>query len=168
MPEPYYGKYRGKVENNFDPSNQGRIQVSCPAVLGTGKMSWAMPCVPYAGPGVGVFSLPPNRASVWVEFERGDTDWPIWSGCFWDDKEQPPAMPALPTSRAFKTGAVDLQIVEVPGTGGLKLTVGPPALAVPATIELSAKGIKLSFAKSTVELGPEGVKINGTNLVVLP
>jgi len=30
----YYGKYRGKVENNIDPQLMGRIQVSCPAVLG--------------------------------------------------------------------------------------------------------------------------------------
>ena len=46
MPEPFFGKYRGKVEQNIDPLNQGRLQVSCPAALGTGKLSWAMPCVP--------------------------------------------------------------------------------------------------------------------------
>jgi hypothetical protein len=168
MPEPFFGKYRGKVEQNIDPLNQGRLQVSCPAALGTGKLSWAMPCVPYGGPGVGFFSMPPKGASVWVEFERGDPDWPIWSGCFWDQGELPPVMPALPQMRAFKTGAIDLQVIEIPGVGGLKLTVGPPALAAPATIEITVKGIKLGFAKSTVELGPEGVRINGTNLVVLP
>lgn len=171
MPAPFFGKYRGKVEQNLDPLNKGRVQVSCPPVLGTGKLSWALPCVPYGGPGVGFFAIPPRGAHVWVEFERGDPDRPIWTGCFWDPKDptdRPPAMPALPTTRAFKTDAIDLQVIELPGIGGLKLTVGPPALAVPAKVEIGAKGIKLSFAASSVELGPEGVKINGTNLVVLP
>jgi len=168
MPPPFYGKYRGKVEQNVDPKNQGRIQVSVRDVLGKGKLSWAMPCVPYAGPGVGFFSIPPKGASVWVEFEGGDQDAPIWTGCFWDTGEMPPVVPALPTMRAFKTDSVDLQIVELPGAGSLKLTVGPPALVVPAKIEIGATGIKLSFATSTVELSPEGVKLNGSNLVVLP
>ncbi|MCB1831203.1 MAG: baseplate assembly protein, partial [Gammaproteobacteria bacterium] len=65
----FFGKYRGSVENNVDPQMMGRIQVSVPAVLGDGTLSWAMPCVPYAGPGVGLFTLPPNGANVWVEFE---------------------------------------------------------------------------------------------------
>ena len=78
----YYGKYRGKVENNIDPQLMGRIQVSCPAVLGGGTMSWALPSAPYAGPGIGFFAIPPKGANVWVEFEGGNTDFPIWSGCF--------------------------------------------------------------------------------------
>lgn len=65
----YYGKYRGKVENTIDPLMLGRIQVSAPAVLGDGTLSWAMPCTPYAGPGVGFFAIPPVGANVWVEFE---------------------------------------------------------------------------------------------------
>ena len=40
----YFGKYRGKVESSLDPLNIGRIQVSVPAVLGEGRLSWAMPC----------------------------------------------------------------------------------------------------------------------------
>lgn len=79
----YYGKYRGKVENNIDPMQLGRIQVSAPAVLGDGTLSWAMPCTPYAGSGVGFFAIPPVGANVWVEFEGGDPDYPIWAGCFW-------------------------------------------------------------------------------------
>ncbi|MGV3721432.1 MAG: phage baseplate assembly protein V [Actinomycetota bacterium] len=168
MPAPYYGKYRGKVEQNIDPLNKGRIQVSVRDVLKSGKMSWAMPCVPYAGPGLGFFSIPPKGASVWVEFEGGDPEWPIWTGCFWDDGQFPPVMPALPSMRAFKTDSVDLQIVEVPGVGSLTLKVGPPALLIPAEVKMSASGIKLTFAKSTVEVSPEGVKLNGANLVVLP
>nr|HMP43165.1 phage baseplate assembly protein V [Roseiflexaceae bacterium] len=85
----FFGKYRGKVEQNVDPLQIGRVQVRVPAVLGEGRMSWAMPCVPYAGPGVGMFAIPPVGASVWVEFEGGDPDYPIWSGCFWERGDAP-------------------------------------------------------------------------------
>ncbi len=74
---------------------QGRIQVSAPAVLGGTHARWAMPCVPYAGPGVGLFAIPPVGANVWVEFEGGDLDYPIWTGCFWGIGEVP-AVPAVP------------------------------------------------------------------------
>lgn len=73
----FFGKYRGKVESNLDAFQQGRVQVSCPAVLGDGSLSWAMPCAPYAGSGVGFFAVPPNGANVWVEFEGGDPDYQI-------------------------------------------------------------------------------------------
>jgi uncharacterized protein involved in type VI secretion and phage assembly len=79
----FFGKYRGQVANNIDPMLLGRIQVKVPAVLGDGDLSWAMPCVPYAGASVGLFLVPPVGANVWVEFEAGDTDYPISSGCFW-------------------------------------------------------------------------------------
>lgn len=67
----FLGKHRGKVENNVDPLQLGRVQVSVPAVLGDGRLSWAMPCVPYAGSGVGLFAVAPVGANVWVEFEQG-------------------------------------------------------------------------------------------------
>ena len=70
----FFGKYRGKVENNLDPLQQGRLQVSVPAVLGEGRLSWAMPSAPFAGPQVGLFAIPPQGANVWVDFEGGDTD----------------------------------------------------------------------------------------------
>ena len=91
----YFGKYRGKVEYNLDPQQLGRVQVSCPAVLGEGSLSWAMPCAPYGGAGVGFFAIPPTGANVWVEFEGGDPDYPIYSGCFWGLGEVP-ASPAVP------------------------------------------------------------------------
>ncbi|HEX6229566.1 MAG TPA: phage baseplate assembly protein V, partial [Solirubrobacterales bacterium] len=70
----YFGKYRGTVEQNLDPLQQGRLQVKVPAVLGDGTLSWAMPCVPYAGSQVGFYAVPPIGANVWVEFEGGDPD----------------------------------------------------------------------------------------------
>ena len=104
---------------------QGRVQVSCPAVLGDGTLSWAMPCVPYAGAGVGFFAIPPNGANIWVEFEGGDPDYPIWSGCFWGVGEVP-AMPTLPQTKMLKTDAITLKLDDLPGIGGVTLR-GRPA-----------------------------------------
>jgi uncharacterized protein involved in type VI secretion and phage assembly len=50
-----------------------------------------MPCTPYAGRDVGFFAIPPVNSNVWVEFEQGDPDYPIWSGCFWGMNELPEA-----------------------------------------------------------------------------
>lgn len=84
--EKYFGKYRGKVIDDADPKKLGRLQVSVPVILGELE-SWAMPCVPYAGKNVGFFALPPVDANVWVEFEGGNLNYPIWSGCFWGEGE---------------------------------------------------------------------------------
>jgi uncharacterized protein involved in type VI secretion and phage assembly len=56
---------------------------------------WAMPCVPYAGSGVGFCCLPDPGTGVWVEFEAGDPSYPIWSGCFWGDGDLPAGAPEV-------------------------------------------------------------------------
>ncbi len=78
----YFGKYRGQVINNQDPLLLGRILPEVPAIAVV--MGWALPCLPYQSPdSLGSYSLPPVGTSVWIEFEAGDLDSPIWSGCFW-------------------------------------------------------------------------------------
>ena len=84
----YFGKYRGKVTNNQDETNRGRLEVVVPAVLGDLKI-WALPCMPFTGNGVGTYWLPDKDAGVWVEFEAGDCSYPVWTGGYWADKELP-------------------------------------------------------------------------------
>ena len=122
----FFGKYRGKVANNIDPQLMGRIQVSVPAVLGDGSLSWAMPCVPLAGPQMGVFVVPTVGSNVWVEFEAGDPDYPIWAGGFWGLGETPAlALTGLPNSPSIvlqTSGMNSISISDVPGpTGGIML-----------------------------------------------
>lgn len=81
----YYGKYRAAVLNNADPQLQGRIQVQLGDRYGLFPSTWAMPAFPFAGIASGVVALPAIGSSVWVEFEAGDPDYPIWSGSFWPD-----------------------------------------------------------------------------------
>jgi hypothetical protein len=82
----YWGKYRGTVLNNVDPERRGRLQLVVPDVLTLLPTTYAEPCAPLAGPTgppMGVYMVPPIGAGVWVEFEHGDPDLPIWVGCRW-------------------------------------------------------------------------------------
>jgi uncharacterized protein involved in type VI secretion and phage assembly len=87
--ERVYGKYRGEVADVNDPENQGRIRAKVPEVLGTEESGWALPAAPYAGPGVGMFMIPPVGAGVWMEFEAGLVSRPIYTGCIWGSSDRP-------------------------------------------------------------------------------
>jgi protein required for attachment to host cells len=81
----YHGKYRGLVVDNADPEHLGRLRVKIPSVLGDQVVTgWALPCVPFGGqPNEGLFAIPDKDAGVWVEFEEGDLEFPVWVGTFW-------------------------------------------------------------------------------------
>jgi uncharacterized protein involved in type VI secretion and phage assembly len=81
----YYGKYRGIVVDNNDPEKLGRLKVKVPSVLGNDVVTgWAMPCLPYGGiANQGFLAIPEIDAGVWVEFEAGDLEYPVWVGTYW-------------------------------------------------------------------------------------
>nr|WP_314445281.1 phage baseplate assembly protein V [uncultured Sphingomonas sp.] len=82
----YFGKYRATVMNNVDPQNQGRIMVQLGDRYGLFPSSWALPSFPAAARGMaGIVALPQIGSAVWVEFEAGDADYPVWSGAFYDE-----------------------------------------------------------------------------------
>lgn len=163
----FFGKYRGKVELNLDPLGLGRVQVSVADVMGDGTLAWAMPCLPGAGPGVGIFTIPPVGANVWVEFERGDPDYPIWSGGFWDVGDTPAIMgPTQSVTHVWAGDNFRFEILDAPGLGELTLTI--TTAAGDATLTAGATSMELSFSGSTVSLGADGVTINNGNLKVLP
>jgi hypothetical protein len=76
-PRVYPGLYTGVVASNADPQSQGRLQVRVPAVLGA-QVVWAMPCVP-----VGVTAVPAVGHLVWIAFEAGAPEHPVWVGTPW-------------------------------------------------------------------------------------
>jgi uncharacterized protein involved in type VI secretion and phage assembly len=164
----FYGKYRATVVNNVDPMQIGRIQVIVPDVSNLALSSWAMPCVPVAGMQAGMFAVPPIGAGVWIEFEQGNPDYPIWVGCFWGMAAEVPALArAVPPAVSGITLQTTLQngivISDVPGpTGGimLKSTTG-------ATIIVNDTGIYIQNGKgaSLIMTGPT-VTINQGALVV--
>ncbi|MGD2128566.1 MAG: phage baseplate assembly protein V [Lysobacterales bacterium] len=169
MTERYYGKYRGMVLNNLDPMQQGRIQVQVPDVAGLAPTSWAMPCVPFTGTQSGAYMLPQVGAGVWVEFEQGDPDHPIWVGGYWGSAAEVPALalagsPASPSVVLQTTGQNTLMLSDLPGpTGGilLKSTTG-------ALISINETGITISNGQgATIMLNGPAVNINQGALSVI-
>lgn len=84
----FFGKYRGLVTDKNDPTGRGRVQVRVPAVMGEEPV-WALPCAPYGGANMGLYTIPEVGTGVWVEFEAGNPSYPIWVGCFWGDDQVP-------------------------------------------------------------------------------
>ncbi|HQX82817.1 MAG TPA: phage baseplate assembly protein V, partial [Vicinamibacterales bacterium] len=85
----YFGKYRGIVTDVDDPSNQCRIKATVASVLGEATSGWALPAAPFAGDQHGVVMLPKVGSGVWIEFEAGQLDHPIWSGAWWAAGQRP-------------------------------------------------------------------------------
>jgi hypothetical protein len=116
---------------------------------------------------VGIFTIPPVGANVWVEFERGDPDYPIWSGGFWDMGDTPATMgPTQPVTHVWAGDNFRFEILDAPGLGELTLTI--TTAIGDATLTAGAASMELSFSGSTVSLGADGVTINKGNLKVLP
>lgn len=86
----FYGKYRAKVINNGDPKNLGRIKVHCPQVHGVQDYpdTWALPLSPAAG-AFTFWHIPDVGDWVYVEFDHGRAEYPLWTGGWWGDGESP-------------------------------------------------------------------------------
>lgn len=167
--QTFYGKYRGVVINNLDPLQIARLQVIVPDVSTFLPTSWALPCFPTGGLQHGMFSIPIIGAGVWIEFEQGDPDYPIWTGCFYGSAAElpvlariaPPEVPAIVLQTALQNGLI---VSDTPGpTGGimLKSTTG-------ATLIVNDTGIYIQNGKgaSITMIGPT-VTINAGALTVV-
>jgi hypothetical protein len=178
MTEPtgqrYYGKYAGTVLNNVDPEFRGRIQVNVPDVLGYVPTSWAEPCLPLAGPTgtpMGTYFVPQIGAGVWMEFEQGDVNRPIWVGCRIGSRADvpdnaqmivPPIM-GITLQTQLKNAIVISDLPPTPATGGIVLKSATGAMIV-----VNDSGIYISNGKGAIItlVGP-AVTINNGALVVV-
>lgn len=137
MNDTFYGKFRGIVTDNKDPLMIGRVRAKVPDVFGDLESGWAMPCAPFGGNATGFFAIPAEGAGIWIEFEHGDPDYPIWSGCWWGSAaELPPVLLTPPYKKMMiKTeGGNSILLDDTPGTGGITLeTSGGQRIVINST-----------------------------------
>jgi uncharacterized protein involved in type VI secretion and phage assembly len=157
------------VINNIDPLQIGRLMVQVPDVSNVIPSTWAMPCFPFAGIQTGFYAVPPIGAGVWVEFEHGDSDYPIWVGGFWGSAAEVPALvlaapPGVPQILLQTTAQNTLLISDVPGpTGGILLKSSTGAM-----ISISDTGITISNGQgATVAMTGPSVTVNEGALEVI-
>jgi uncharacterized protein involved in type VI secretion and phage assembly len=118
---------------------------------------------------MGIYAIPPKNAGVWVEFEQGDPNYPIWSGCWWGSSLEVPvlALAGVPTSPNIvvqTTGQNAVVISDVPGpTGGIMLKSSKGQ----AMILINDTHILITNGQASIELFGNTVSINGTALMVV-
>ena len=156
----HIGKFRGVVVDNNDPNQLGRLTARVPDVFGDETSGWALPATPYAGDGVGLYLIPPVGASVWIEFEHGDPEYPIWSGCFWAGGELP-ASPASPDVKVLKTTAGTITINDASGAAGITIET-----ADGKKIVMDSGGIEITVGQAVVKLSGPTVSVNSGALEV--
>lgn len=164
----FFGKYRGIVTDTLDPLMMGRIRARVPDVMGEQESGWAMPCAPFGGEGMGFFAVPKVGAGVWIEFEHGDPDYPIWSGCWWGSAaDMPPTLlvPPPPSKKVMlKTeGGHTILIDDTPGIGGITLETSSGQ-----KIKLSALGIEIDNGMgAAIKLTGPQISVNNGALEVI-
>jgi type VI secretion system (T6SS) baseplate-like injector VgrG len=153
----HWGKYRGTVVDNQDDPPSGRLLVSVPGIVIT---NWAMPCVPLTDIAMGTFMRPRIGANVWVEFERGDADKPIWVGCWWGEGQIPVmaeeynAVPGI-TAMTIESATAGISICDEPilAGGDTPGNVNIIADAGAVTIALSPGSISITAPEVTITTG---------------
>jgi uncharacterized protein involved in type VI secretion and phage assembly len=172
----FYGKHRGLVVENADPENLGRLKVRVPSVLGDAVVTgWALPCVPYGGDAnQGMLFIPEVGAGVWVEFEQGDLEFPIWVGTFWSkpggnsevpflnkpDGSEDSAVQDPPTRKIIKTlKGHTIQFED--GDGELRMIISDGQSE--NYIVFEQKGISITNKKNSINLTQESIVIKDAN-----
>lgn len=179
MERHYFGKYRGFVVDNDDPSHLGRLKLKVPSVLGNDVVTgWALPCAPYGGDANhGALFIPEQNAGVWVEFEEGDLEFPIWVGTFWSspsgntelpktngaDGKEDGSVQSPPTRKIIKTKKGHTLQFEDKDNEELVLLY---EATNKHTLKFNADGIKItdSAHKHDIEMSSSGITVtDGTN-----
>ncbi|MDQ3253702.1 MAG: phage baseplate assembly protein V [Acidobacteriota bacterium] len=164
----FYGKFRGTVTDTNDPLMMGRVRARVPDVFGNDESGWAMPCAPFGGDQTGFFAVPAVGAGVWIEFEHGDPEYPIWAGCWWGSvAEMPPSLlaPPPPSKKVLirTEGGHSILLDDTPGTGGITLET-----AGGQKIVMTALGIEINDGQgATIKLTGPQVSINDGAIEVI-
>jgi uncharacterized protein involved in type VI secretion and phage assembly len=166
MSKEFYGKYRGIVTDIQDPLMQGRIKAKVPEVLGDDESGWALPCFAFGGSQMGFFVLPDVGSAVWMEFEHGDPDYPVWVGSWFGSKADMPSQlvsPPYKKTMIMTKAGHSIILNDSPGVGGITLQT-----AGGQKIVLTAQGIEIDNGSGAViKLSGNQVSVNNGALEVM-
>lgn len=94
----FYGIYAGRVVDNKDPQERGRVLATCPAInvfeeSDVSEAMWMVPCMNGLGTTpdgqtTGVFHPPEVGTNVWIVFQSGDPGYPVYMGGFITTKQE--------------------------------------------------------------------------------
>lgn len=148
----YFGKYRGKVDEV--DYKTGYLTAFVPKVYGENLPSpKAAPCVPYAGKKYGMAFLPKKDDGVWIEFEAGNKEDPIWSGFWWADNEM-----ADDTKKEDVRGIVTKEKLKfIMDDANKTIILEHPS---GSKIELGDKKIILEVKKQKIEISSSSITLN--------
>jgi uncharacterized protein involved in type VI secretion and phage assembly len=151
----FFGKYRGTVTDVSDPENRCRIRATVPSVLGEQACGWALPSAPFAGDGLGMVLLPEVGSGVWIEFEAGNLDNPIWSGAWWAKDQRPD--PKGPGVRVLVSKAGHKVILD-DDANQVQIVHGDAAVA--KTITITATEIVLKCGVCEIKISNDNISLN--------
>jgi hypothetical protein len=104
---------------------------------------------------------------VWIEFEQGNKNYPIWSGCWWGSSSEVPrdalaGSPAQPNVVLQTQGQHSIVLSDLPGGPGITLST-----AAGAKIEINDTGITITNGQgATISLVGKSVTVNDGALTV--
>jgi hypothetical protein len=151
----YYGKYRGVVTDVDDPKNIGRLRAHVPKLFLAVEMHWAMPCSPYTGDGEGFFMVPPVGAGVWIEFEEGDINRPIWSGGWWSDTKAPKNEDGSDSATTRKVIRSNTGLLLALDDDSKKISISDDSASNFITIEVQDGKIKIQATTKVIVEAPQ-------------
>ena len=178
----FYGKYRGLVAINVDPSNQGRLKAVVPEVLGVMPSTWALPATPYAGPLAGLFTVPMVGSGVWIEFEAGDVSRPIWTGGWWGTAQVPLNEDGAPSTfmskvlrtetgllLAFNDTTQMITLSDLTGLNVIRMEMVPGAVQVTGVATVTLEAPLIQHGQAAIEPAVLGNQLLAylTNLVMM-
>lgn len=174
----YWGKFKGYVRDNRDPEGRGRVRVYCPQVMGDesdnkdGWLGWAEPCFPWLG-GLSTLDMgvPYTReenggedVGVWIEFEQGEVDHPIWVGTFIVAPKNDQIRSRLPVEK--QVGKVGGSLVDSAPSGSNIGDINPPR-AIPKNREIrlvAKRGVDIVLGSTDggfITVGYNGISLTG-------
>jgi phage baseplate assembly protein gpV len=171
----YYGKYRGIVTDVDDPDNLCRIRARVDNLLDGQETGWALPAAPFAGDGHGMVVLPAVGSGVWIEFEAGNLDLPIWSGGWWASGQRPDPQGAKLRVIVSETGNQvilddEQDEVRIVHNGGPEIKISASEIVITVGVcELKIGATDISLNNGLIKVGLAGVSlVNGAMTFGVP